>query len=300
VKATGRAVGGDKPARVGTTVEFTEPSGAQVERTTPGRTLRESARSVIHCQDVHKFYLAGQQSVYALQGIHLDVQEREFVSVVGKSGCGKSTLLHCIAGLLPVSHGEISINGERVVKPGRRDIGLVFQTSALLRWRTTLENVLLPAEMFGLSRRDIEPRVRDLLRLVDLEGFEKQYPNQLSGGMQQRVAIARALVHDPSVLLMDEPFGALDAQTRENMNLELVRIWEATPKTVFFVTHDLQEAAFLSNRVVVMTARPGRIQEIVEVPIPHPRTRDILYTSEFMRTVKHLRELLASQHNGGG
>ena len=257
-----------------------------------------SGESVISCHDVHKFYLAGQQSVYALKGINLRVRKREFVSVVGKSGCGKSTLLHCIAGLLPVSHGEISINGERVVKAGRRDIGLVFQTSALLRWRTTLDNVLLPVEMFGLSRKESEPRVRQLLRLVELEGFEKQYPNQLSGGMQQRVAIARALVHDPSVLLMDEPFGALDAHTRENMTLELMRIWEATPKTVLFVTHDLQEAAFLSNRVVVMSARPGTIQEIVDVPIPHPRTRDILYSSEFVRTVKRLRELLNSQGDG--
>jgi NitT/TauT family transport system ATP-binding protein len=257
-----------------------------------------SGPSVISCRDVHKFYLAGEQSVYALKGIDLTVRNREFVSIVGKSGCGKSTLLHCIAGLLPVSHGEISINGERVMKPGRRDIGLVFQTSALLRWRTTLDNVLLPVEMFGLSRKDIEPRVRQLLRLVELEGFEGQYPNQLSGGMQQRVAIARALVHDPSVLLMDEPFGALDAHTRENMNLELMRIWEATPKTVLFVTHDLQEAAFLSNRVVVMSARPGTIQEIVDVPIPHPRTRDILYSNEFVSTVKRLRELLNSQRDG--
>jgi NitT/TauT family transport system ATP-binding protein len=257
-----------------------------------------AGRAVIRCADVHKLYLAGRQSVYALKGIDLDVREREFVSVVGKSGCGKSTLLHAIAGLLPVSHGQISINGEPVREPGRRDIGLVFQTSALLRWRTALDNVLLPAEMFGIPRRDAEPRARALFRLVDLEGFERQYPNQLSGGMQQRVAIARALVHDPSVLLMDEPFGALDAHTRESMNLELMRIWEATPKTVLFVTHDLQEAAFLSTRVVVMTARPGTIQEIVDVPIPHPRTRDILHAPEFVATVRRLRELLTAQRDG--
>ena len=257
-----------------------------------------SNRVVIRCDDVHKFYLAGQRSVYALKGIDLEVREREFVSVVGKSGCGKSTLLHCIAGLLPVSHGEISINGDRVVKPGRRDIGLVFQTSALLRWRTTVDNVILPAEMFGLPRKDLEPRVRELLKLVDLEGFEKQYPNQLSGGMQQRVAIARALIHDPPVLLMDEPFGALDAQTRETMNLELIRIWEATPKTVLFITHDLQEAAFLSNRVVVMSARPGTVQEIVDIPIPHPRTPDVLYSRDFVDAVKRLRGLLMSQREG--
>ena len=269
---------------------------ARVER---AWTVDRSSRVVIQCDDVHKFYLAGQRSVYALKGINLELREREFVSVVGKSGCGKSTLLHCIAGLLPVSHGDISINGERVEKPGRRDIGLVFQTSALLRWRTTLDNVLLPAEMFGLPRKELEPRVRELLRLVELEGFEKQYPNQLSGGMQQRVSIARALVHDPSVLLMDEPFGALDAQTRETMNLELMRIWEATPKTVLFVTHDLQEATFLSNRVVVMSARPGTIQEVVDVPIPHPRTPDILSSAAFVETVKRLRELLMSQGDGG-
>ena len=250
---------------------------------------------VIKCADVHKFYLAGERSVYALKGIDLEVREREFVSIVGKSGCGKSTLLHCIAGLLPVSHGQIWINGEEVKKPGSRDIGLVFQTSALLRWRSTLENVLLPIEMFGLSRRDYEGRARELLRLVELEGFESQYPNQLSGGMQQRAAIARALIHDPSVLLMDEPFGALDAQTRESMNVELMRIWEATPKTVLFVTHDLQEAAFLSNRVVVMSARPGTIQEIVDVPIPHPRTPDVLYSDMFVEITRHLRELLVEQ-----
>ena len=250
---------------------------------------------VIKCADVHKFYLAGERSVYALKGIDLEVREREFVSIVGKSGCGKSTLLHCIAGLLPVSHGQIWINDEEVKKPGSQDIGLVFQTSALLRWRSTLDNVLLPIEMFGLPRRDYEARARELLRLVELEGFESQYPNQLSGGMQQRAAIARALVHDPSVLLMDEPFGALDAQTRESMNVELMRIWEATPKTVLFVTHDLQEAAFLSNRVVVMSARPGTIQEIVDVPIPHPRTPDVLYSDMFVEITRHLRQLLVEQ-----
>jgi NitT/TauT family transport system ATP-binding protein len=256
-----------------------------------------SGPAVIRCNDVYKFYLAGQRSVFALKSVSLEVRDREFVSVVGKSGCGKSTLLHCIAGLLPVSHGEISINGEPIDKPGRRDIGLVFQTSALLRWRTTLENVLLPAEMYGLSRRDLEPRVRELLRLVELEGFEQQYPNQLSGGMQQRAAIARALLLDPAVLLMDEPFGALDAQTRETMNLQLMRIWEATPKTVLLVTHDLHEAVFLSNRVVVMSARPGTIQEIVDVPIPHPRTPDILDSGAFVETVKRLRGLLMAQRD---
>lgn len=292
-------MGGIREVRTARGAEMNAVQTSDLARVERARTVDRSSRVVIRCDDVHKFYLAGQRSVYALKGINLELREREFVSVVGKSGCGKSTLLHCIAGLLPVSHGDISINGERVEKPGRRDIGLVFQTSALLRWRTTLDNVLLPAEMFGLSRKEIEPRVRELLRLVELEGFEKQYPNQLSGGMQQRVSIARALVHDPSVLLMDEPFGALDAQTRETMNLELMRIWEATPKTVLFVTHDLQEATFLSNRVVVMSARPGTIQEIVDVPIPHPRTPDILSSAAFVETVKGLRELLMSQADGG-
>jgi len=261
--------------------------------------LDAASRVTIRCRDVHKFYLAGERSVYALKGISVDVREREFVSIVGKSGCGKSTLLHCIAGLLPVSHGTIAINGAPVLEPGRRDIGLVFQTSALLRWRTALENILLPAEMFGLPRQQAEVRARQLLKLVEMDGFEQQYPNQLSGGMQQRIAIARALVHEPSVLLMDEPFGALDAQTRETMNVELMRIWEATPKTVLFVTHDLQEAAFLSNRVIVMSARPAIIQEIVDVPLPHPRERDMLYSPAFVATVKRLRELLAAQREAG-
>ena len=274
-----------------TILDGREPSG-------PRPPVGAASRVAIRCRDVHKFYLAGERSVYALKGISVDVREREFVSIVGKSGCGKSTLLHCIAGLLPVSHGDIAIDGERVLKPGRRDIGLVFQTSALLRWRTALENILLPAEMFGLPRQQVEARARQLLKLVEMDGFEQQYPNQLSGGMQQRIAIARALVHDPSVLLMDEPFGALDAQTRETMNLELMRIWEATPKTVVFVTHDLQEAAFLSNRVIVMSARPGTIQEIVDVPLPHPRDRDMLYSPEFVATVKRLRELLSAQREG--
>jgi len=282
-------------------------TGVAVPHGTPASTdlieardaTADRRRVVIRCDDVHKLYLAGQRSVYALSGISLDVREREFVSIVGKSGCGKSTLLHCIAGLLPISHGAIAINGEHVERPGRRDVGLVFQTSALLRWRTAIDNILLPAEMFGIPRKEIESRVRQLLKLVALEGFEHHYPNQLSGGMQQRVAIARALATDPAVLLMDEPFGALDAQTRETMNLELIRIWEATPKTVLFVTHDLQEAAFLSNRVVVMTARPGAIQEIVEVPLPHPRTPDMLYSGAFVDTVRRLRQLLTSQRDDG-
>jgi NitT/TauT family transport system ATP-binding protein len=275
------------------------PAAELARRESGPATTLDSRRAVISCDDVHKLYLAGPRSVYALKGIHLDVREREFVSIVGKSGCGKSTLLHCIAGLLPISHGAIFINGERVEKPGCRDIGLVFQTSALLRWRTTLENILLPAEMFGLAHRDVEPRVRALLKLVGLESFEHHYPNQLSGGMQQRVAIARALVHNPSVLLMDEPFGALDAQTRETMNLELIRIWEATPKTVLFVTHDLQEAAFLSNRVVVMSSTPGSIQEIVDVPLPHPRSPEMLSSGVFVDAVRRLRQLLTHQPVGG-
>jgi NitT/TauT family transport system ATP-binding protein len=282
-----------------------------VSRSTPAEALRatvprhavvvepaggaDSAHIVISCQDVHKLYLAGPRSVYALKAVDLQVREREFVSLVGRSGCGKSTLLHCIAGLLPISHGAIEINGEQVTRPGRRDVGLVFQTSALLRWRTTLDNIRLPAEMFGLAKDSIEQRVRNLVKLVALDGFEHHYPNQLSGGMQQRVAIARALVHDPAVLLMDEPFGALDAQTRETMNVELMRIWEATPKTVLFVTHDLQEAAFLSHRVVVMSSGPGAIQDIVEVPLPHPRRLEMLDSGVFVDTVKRLRGLLSRQ-----
>ncbi|MBI2529235.1 MAG: ABC transporter ATP-binding protein [Candidatus Rokubacteria bacterium] len=232
----------------------------------------------------------GGAPVEALRGISLAVGRGELVSIVGPSGCGKSTLLKVIAGLYRPTAGGVWVGGEPV-SGTRRDVGLVFQNPILLPWRTVLQNVLLPVEVLHLERAPYEARARDLLRSMGLEDFAHRYPHQLSGGMQQRAAIARALVHDPAMLLMDEPFAALDAMTRETMNLELARLWEATHKTILFVTHSIMEAVFLSSRVVVMSARPGRILETITVDLPQPRTLDLMATPRFGAHAAHIRSL---------
>lgn len=206
----------------------------------------------------------------ALAGVDLDVRPNEFLSLVGRSGCGKSTLLRILAGLVPASAGFVEIAGEAVRGP-RRDVGLMFQRPALMPWRSVVENVLLPVEILGLDRRAARREAAELLELVGLDGFERQRPWELSGGMQQRVALCRALIHQPDVLLMDEPFAALDALTREELSLELQRIWSERRTTIVFVTHGIAEAVVLSDRVAVMTPRPGRITRIVDVPVPRPR-----------------------------
>jgi NitT/TauT family transport system ATP-binding protein len=211
------------------------------------------------------------ESLEAIAEVSLAIPRQEFICVVGPSGCGKSTLLRLIAGLEALSAGAIRIAGDEVDGP-RRDIGLVFQTPVLLPWRTVLKNVLVPAEVLRLDRRSAAKRAHELIDLVGLRGFADRYPNELSGGMRQRVAIARSLMHDPNILLMDEPFGALDALTREAMNLELLRIWQASRKTIILVTHSIEEALLLSDRVAVFTPRPGRIREVVKVPLPRPRS----------------------------
>jgi NitT/TauT family transport system ATP-binding protein len=232
----------------------------------------------------------GRTLVHALAGISVAIGAGEFVTIVGQSGCGKTTLLKILAGLLQRSGGSVTLRGQPVDAPSR-DIGIVFQDPVLLPWRNVIGNVMLPVEVLGLDRRSSVRRALDLLGLVGLEGFEDKYPHELSGGMRQRVAIARALVHDPSLLLMDEPFGALDAMTREFMNLELLRIWEESGKTIVFITHSIPEAAFLADRVIVMSARPGRIQEIVDVKLPRPRDLDMMASDEFgvyTRRIRHL------------
>jgi NitT/TauT family transport system ATP-binding protein len=216
------------------------------------------------------------------------VQENEFVTVVGRSGCGKSTLLRLIAGLIPLSSGAISIAGRPVAGP-RRDVAMVFQRPALLPWRSVLDNVLLPAEIQRLDKREALREAHELLGLTGLDGFEHAHPYELSGGMQQRVALCRALLPRPRVLLMDEPFAALDALTREDLSLELQRLWQERRKTIVFVTHSIEESIVLSDRVVVMTPRPGRIQRVIEVELPRPRT---VGGEGFAHPAEEVRELL--------
>jgi NitT/TauT family transport system ATP-binding protein len=243
---------------------------------------------VIAARGLSKQYATRDGSVSALERINFSVGDGEFVAVVGPSGCGKSTLLKILAGILPPSSGEALLRGTPIAGP-RRDIGVVFQSPVLLPWRTVLDNVLLPVDVQRLGREQHLRPALDLLALVGLGGFERRYPWELSGGMQQRVAITRALIHDPAMLLMDEPFGALDAMTREHMNLELQRIWLEKRKTVLFITHSIPEAVFLGDRVLVMTPRPGRIMDARRVEIPRPRSLDLMSAPEFGEHVRHLR-----------
>jgi len=228
------------------------------------------------------------RDIEALTDAVFEIDEGELVTVVGPSGCGKSTLLKILAGILRRTTGEVRLRGRPVDGPSR-DVGVVFQAPVLLPWRTVLQNVMLPVELQGRDRAHYETRARHYLRLVGLEGFESTYPNELSGGMQQRVGISRALVHDPALLLMDEPFGALDAMTREAMNVELLRIWAESGKTVLLVTHSIPEAVFLADRVIVMTPRPGRISEIIAVDLPRPRRLEIINSERFGRYVAAIR-----------
>ncbi len=224
----------------------------------------------------------------ALKQINFDVADGEFVTIVGPSGCGKSTLLKILTGTLGKSAGRIAMRGREIDGPSR-ELGIVFQAPVLLPWRTILDNVMLPIEIHRRERQQFEERARALLKLVGLQDFAAKYPRELSGGMQQRVGICRALVHDPSLLLMDEPFGALDAMTREQMNIELLRIWSENRKTVILVTHSIPEAVFLADRVIVMSPRPGRISEIIRVDLPRPRALAMINSSDFGRYVEAIR-----------
>jgi NitT/TauT family transport system ATP-binding protein len=249
----------------------------------------------IHLSGVRKIYRRGREEHLAISDASFDVLPGELVSLVGPSGCGKSTLLKILAGLLPHDGGEARIGSPSHPFDPARDVGMVFQAPLLLKWRRILDNVLLPAEILGLPKAESAERARGLLGLVGLSGSEDKYPYELSGGMQQRAAIARALVHDPKLVLMDEPFGALDALTREKMNLELLRIWKQAGKTIVFVTHGISEAVFLGTRVVVLTAGPARMADNFMVDLPHPRTLDMKTHQRFGEYTRRVYRLLGME-----
>ncbi len=251
--------------------------------------------TVVSAKGITKTF--GKGGVTALQDIDLEVGRGDFVSLIGPSGCGKSTLLRVIGDLVEPSTGEIHVNGKTAHRARLdRDYGIVFQAAVLYDWRTVTKNIALPLELVGWSRAQRAARVEEMVKLVELEGFEKHYPWQLSGGMQQRVSIARALSFSPALLLMDEPFGALDEMTRERMNAELLRIWAETGSTVIFVTHSISEAVYLSTRVVVMSSRPGRITSVIPIDLPQPRTFETREAPRFFELVTEVREAL---HAGG-
>jgi len=245
----------------------------------------------INIRNLKKTYVTKTGTVPALQDVTFDVYRGEFITLVGPSGCGKTTLLKIISGLLTKSDGDLVFSSEGDFNP-TREVGMVFQKPVLLKWRSIVDNVLLPIDILRLNRQDYHPKAMRLLDLVGLKGFEKSYPNELSGGMQQRASISRALIHDPQLLLMDEPFGALDALTREKMNLEILRIWQETQKTVLFVTHGIQEAVFLADRVIVLSARPARMVAAIEVNLPRPRTMEIKAEKEFGKLCLEIYRLL--------
>ena len=250
--------------------------------------------SLIQYERVRKIYNSGNDEVIALEEVSFGVEPEEFVTVVGRSGCGKSTLLKITAGLLPATGGEVRVAGIAVKRP-LTNIGVVFQSPVLLAWRKALDNVLLQIEARGLDVDAYRKRALELLELTGLRGFENKDPNELSGGMQQRVSISRALIHEPPLLLMDEPFGALDAITRDEMNLELLSIWSESKKTVLFITHSIPEAVFLGDRVVVMTPRPGKVADIMTIDLPRPRTTALRDDQKFIGYVRKIRERLGVQ-----
>nr|WP_084606504.1 ABC transporter ATP-binding protein [Rhizobium sullae] len=230
----------------------------------------------------------------ALRPINLSISDGEFVSVVGPSGCGKSTLLRLVAGLAPVTDGAVRLAGKEISGP-QIDVGIVFQSAVLLAWRVVIDNILLQAEMRNMDMVEARRRAETLIEMAGLKGFENKYPWQLSGGMQQRASICRALLHDPRVLLMDEPFGALDAMTREKMNLELQRIWLESKKTILLITHSIPEAVFLSDRVVVMSERPGAISEVYDIDLPRPRGLDVMASPAFATYTRTIRKHFYAQ-----
>jgi NitT/TauT family transport system ATP-binding protein len=257
-------------------------------------TVQTTTDLALSLRDVSVTYKTRGGAMTAVRDADLDVRRGEFVTIAGPSGCGKSTLLKVVAGLTRASTGSVRLHDEQVTGP-RRDIGYVFQRPALLEWRSVRGNILLQAEMRSMDRREAAARVDRLIEMTGLTGFENALPHELSGGMQQRVSLCRALLHEPEVLLMDEPFGALDALTREKMNVELHRIWRETGTTVLLVTHSVAEAVYLANRVVVMSPRPGRIVETLDVDLPdHRHYGPTMEEPEFNRVASRVRELLGT------
>ncbi|MFI0354790.1 ABC transporter ATP-binding protein [Actinomadura sp. 9N407] len=260
----------------------------------PETAADPASQTAVRIEDVAVRFRSRKRDVTALHGVSLDVAMGEFVSIVGPSGCGKSTLLKLVAGLLKPSSGTVRLRGDAVAGP-RNDIGYVFQRAALLEWRSARRNILLQAEMRKMPSAQAARRTAELIEMTGLQGFEDALPHELSGGMQQRVALCRALLHEPPVLLMDEPFGALDALTREQLNIELNRIWRETGTTVLLVTHSIAEAAYLSNRVVVMSDRPGTVREVIDVDLPAEREyATTVERPEFSRVASHIRGLLGA------
>ena len=255
--------------------------------------VQPKAEPLISMRNLRKVYRKGAQEFLAISDVTMDIHEGDLISLVGPSGCGKSTLLKILAGLHGHDGGSLQIGGTSgaAFNPGR-DVGMVFQQPLLLKWRNILENVLLPADILGLPRKAATERAHDLLQMVGLTGFADKYPYELSGGMQQRASIARALIHDPKLVLMDEPFGALDALTREKMNLELLRIWGQSGKTFVVVTHSIQEAVFLATRCAVLTTGPARMADFFDISLPEPRKLHIKTTPVFGEYVTRIYDLL--------
>jgi NitT/TauT family transport system ATP-binding protein len=263
---------------------------------TSSGTVQTGTQTAISFAGVRKEFGSGVNATLAIESVDLNIAEREFVSLIGPSGCGKSTLLRLAADLIEPSDGTVVVNG-KTPRQARldRDYGFIFQAPTLFDWRTVWKNVALPLEIMkiaGVTSQKKEEEIERLLSMVGLDGFESHHPYQLSGGMQQRVSLARALVFRPSILLMDEPFGALDEITRDRMNLELHRIWAETNTTILFVTHSIPEAVLLSGRVVIMTARPGKVQEIIPIDLPYPRTTEVEESTHYYELVTEVRESL--------
>jgi len=267
---------------------------AALSEASPGpaaRTTDDQPSSVLRIKAVRKLY----RDLEAIRNVSFDVADGEFLSLLGPSGCGKSTLLMMVAGLIDSTEGEIAVNGKAVAGP-RREVGVVFQQPVLLPWRKVLDNVLFPIELLKLPRAQYEKRAMDLLAMAKIEDFAHHLPRQLSGGMRQRVSICRALIHDPRILLMDEPFSALDALTRDEMGIELLRIWQANRKTVVFVTHSIREAVLLSDRVLVMGRRPSTIVEELAIDLPRPRHIAMTEDESFNLLVRTLRKAIEASH----